>query len=138
MGTHEITVRAPDGRVASWSGDVTTALAIRLDLAAREEPAKPGSLDPAIIDATIKRRLALIQGCYERELARRPSIHGKIVVNFAFLANGSVEYVRIKSSTMDDHAVEACITREFLEIRFDAEPDRGRITVNYPLLFKTS
>lgn len=135
-GMHEITVRATDGRSASWTGEVKTAFALRLDVGAPERPTEPGSLAPVHIDSTIKRRLAPIQACYERELPKKPHLGGKIVVNFSILANGSVEFAQIKSSTMGDHSVEACVTREFLEIQFDANP--GTVTVNYPLLFKTS
>lgn len=154
-GTRAISVHAQDGRVSFWKGPVTTALAIRFDvrepehtLTCPDEPPRVGlespgvtqmSIDPKTIDANIKQRLAHIQSCYESQLPAKPKLHGKIVLNFQIRIDGTVNLARIKSSTMDDPGVHACIAKAFFEMDgFSPRPGPGIITVNYPLLFRSS
>lgn len=103
-----------------------------------EETVIMGSLDPAIIDAVIKRHLAQIQYCYERELPKKPKLGGKLVVNFVIASDGLVKSAQMKSSTMNDRAVESCVADRFRKIRFPQPKGGGIVTVNYPLLFKSS
>ncbi len=103
-----------------------------------EETVIMGSLDPAIIDAVIKRHLAQIQYCYERELQANPKLQGKIVENFTIESDGRVSVARTKSSTMGHKGVESCISDRFMKIRFPQPKGGGIVTVNYPLLFKGS
>ena len=103
-----------------------------------EETVIMGSLDPAIIDAVIKRHLAQIQYCYERELPSKPKLNGKLVVHFVIEADGRVSQAAMKSTTMNDANVESCVAERFKMIRFPNPKGGGIVTVNYPLLFKAS
>lgn len=97
-----------------------------------------GSLDPAEIDATIKKHLAEIQLCYERELPAKPHLGGKLVVHFVIERTGSVSSASMKSTTMHDDVVERCIGATVMAMRFAIPRGGGTVTVNYPLLFKTT
>lgn len=96
--------------------------------------------DKRIIDAVIKRHLAQIQYCYEKELRRNPKLYGKIIVNFKFGKDGKVMTASIKSSTLKGTGkaeAEACIVQRFKGLRFPP-PKGGVVIVNYPLLFKST
>lgn len=96
-----------------------------------------GQIDPPIIDAVIKRHLAQIQYCYERELPKKPELAGKIIVNFTIQADGTTLNPRVKSSTMNHAGVEGCIVERFRKIRFPQPRGGGLVTVSYPFLFKS-
>ena len=119
------------GRFGKGKGDASIGIG-------GEETVIMGSLDPAIIDAVIKRHLAQIQYCYERELGKKPKLHGKLVVNFVIASDGLVTRAGMKSSTMNDANVEGCVADRFRKIRFPKPKGGGIVTVNYPLLFKSS
>lgn len=96
--------------------------------------------DKRIIDAVIKRHLAQIQYCYEKELRRNPKLYGKVIVNFKFGKDGKVMTSSIKSSTFNGAGkaeAEACIVQRFQTLRFPP-PKGGVVIVNYPLLFKST
>lgn len=103
-----------------------------------EETVIMGSLDPAIIDAVIRRHLPQIQYCYERELPSKPKLNGKLVVHFVIEADGRVSTAAMKTTTMHDGGVEGCVAQRFKMIRFPNPKGGGIVTVNYPLLFKAS
>lgn len=97
-----------------------------------------GSIDPALIDAKIKKTLDPIKRCYDSELARSPRLAGKVVVNFTIQPDGSVSQAKIKSSTLGNADAEGCITSRFLEIAFPEPTGGGIVNVNYPLQFSSS
>lgn len=97
-----------------------------------------GSLDPALIDAIIKRDLAVLKRCYDKELYRTPALAGKMVVNFTIGADGIVTQSKIKSSTMNSEPVESCVTARFMELVFPKPNGGGIVNVNYPLMFSSS
>ncbi|HPA56683.1 MAG TPA: AgmX/PglI C-terminal domain-containing protein, partial [bacterium] len=49
-----------------------------------------GALDRSVIDAYIKRNLAKIRWCYEKELNKDPKLFGRIVINFIISGTGTV------------------------------------------------
>lgn len=103
-----------------------------------EETVVMGSLDPALIDAVIKRHLEQIKYCYDRELPKKPKLSGKLVVNFTIAADGLVTQAKMKSSTMNDGTVEGCVAERFRKLRFPQPKGGGIVNVNYPLLFSSS
>lgn len=103
-----------------------------------EETVVMGSLDPALIDAVLKRHAEQIKYCYERELPKKPNLAGKLVVNFTIASDGLVTQAKMKSSTMSDNTVEGCVAERFLKLRFPQPKGGGVVNVNYPLLFTNS
>lgn len=94
-----------------------------------------GALDRAVIDEVIKRHMAQIRYCYQRQLQRTPNLGGKTVVKFAISGSGSVSHSSIKSSTLNSAAVESCVQKRFLRMDFPAPRGNGIVVVSYPLLF---
>lgn len=125
------------GTGASGSGSGTGRLerSAAIGIGGGEETVVQGSLDPALIEAVIKHHLTPIKYCYERELLKKPDLRGKLVVQFVIGADGQVSGVKIKSSTLNDAEVEACVADRFRKMRFPQPSGGGIVTVNYPLLF---
>ncbi len=97
-----------------------------------------GALDRAVIDAYIKRNLAKIRWCYEKELNKDPKLFGKIVINFIIAKTGQVSSSKVQRSTMGNENVESCVADQIKKIRFPQPKGGGIVIVNYPFVFKHS
>jgi tetratricopeptide (TPR) repeat protein len=94
-----------------------------------------GSLSKDEIARVIRAQLNRVRFCYERELTRRPDLHGRVVVRFAITETGTVGERAIASSTLEEHRVEACVLEVIGSLRFPAMPG-GVVIVNYPFVFE--
>jgi outer membrane biosynthesis protein TonB len=94
-----------------------------------------GALERSVIDEVIKRHLAQIRYCYQRELQKQPSLAGKVVMHFTIARDGSVSAARTKSSSLGNEAVESCLVGRFLRMQFPQPEGNGIVVVSYPFLF---
>ena len=97
-----------------------------------------GALDRSVIDSYIRRNLAKIRWCYEKELAKKPTLFGKISIKFTISKSGSVSRSSVKRTTMGNLAVERCVARQIKRIKFPKPKGGGIVVVNYPFVFKNS
>jgi hypothetical protein len=95
-----------------------------------------GALDRSVIDAYIRRNLAKIRWCYEKELAKDPKLFGRIVINFTISGTGAVSQSKVNRTTMGNQTVETCVANQIRTIRFPAPKGGGIVIVNYPFVFK--
>lgn len=95
-----------------------------------------GGLDKSLIDAVIKRNMSQIRYCYQRQLAKNPTLNGKIKVKFVIAKDGSVSKASIDSSTMGGAGkpVQSCIVGRFKKFKFP-KPNGGIVIVKYPFIF---
>ncbi|MEZ4235758.1 MAG: AgmX/PglI C-terminal domain-containing protein [Myxococcota bacterium] len=94
-----------------------------------------GNMDRALIDEVVKRHTSQIRYCYQRELARAPSMAGKVTIKFTIASDGSVSQAGVKASSLGNGAVEDCIVQRFLHMRFPEPKGGGIVIVSYPFLF---
>jgi hypothetical protein len=99
------------------------------------DPIILGALDKSLIDAVIKRNMAQIRYCYQRELTKNPALGGKITVKFVIAKDGTVSSATTKSSTMSNPAVESCINGRFMRFQFPEPKGGGIVIVSYPFIF---
>jgi len=99
------------------------------------DPIILGALDRSLIDKVIKRHMAQIRYCYQRELTKNPGLKGKIVVKFVIAKDGSVSSANTKSSTMKAPTVESCINGRFMRMQFPEPKGGGIVIVSYPFFF---
>jgi len=93
-----------------------------------------GTLDSGSIARVVKNKMKAIQGCYEKELKRNPSLKGKIVVEFTIGEDGRIEEALTVDNTMRNKTVASCIERVLKRARFP-KPDGGSVTVEFPFIF---
>jgi len=93
-----------------------------------------GGLDRAQIDDVIKRHMASIRYCYQRQLQQDAGLGGKLVVKFTIARDGSVSQAGAKTSTIRGSAVDDCVVGRFLKMQFP-QPKGGIVVVSYPFLF---
>ncbi len=101
-------------------------------------PDVSGSLDKRIIRKVVNQHRNEIRACYEKELAKKRGLHGKIVVMWVIDQSGNVNSVVVTSSTMDNAAVEKCLERSISFWRFPAPKGGGLVKVSYPFVFEVS
>ncbi len=93
-----------------------------------------GHLDRGEIQKVVNAHLYQVQGCYERQLARDPSLSGKISFEWVIDLSGGVSSVRIGRSTIHSVEVTTCIQTAIQGWKFPP-PQGGTVTVTYPFAF---
>ncbi len=106
----------------------------KLDL----EAAKEGAFcKESNIREVVQKRSAMLKSCYEQQLLADPSLSGKIIVFWKIGLDGKVTEASIKSSTMKNDRVEACLTKSVRRLTFD-KPDGGICVVEFPFIFTSN
>ena len=90
----------------------------------------------ASIQATFRAIRSDLRTCYERELAKDPTLEGRVVVRFVLEPSGDVGEVTTPENLVAP-AVGACVA-EVVRARKFAPHEAGRIVVSYPLVFQTA
>ena len=94
-----------------------------------------GTLDKEIIRRTVRRHLNEVKYCYEQALLTRPSLSGRIVVQFAIAPTGRVLSSVVQSSSLGVAAVDSCVVNAVKRWEFP-QPDHGGLAVvSYPFSF---
>ena len=102
------------------------------------DPVVLGALDKALIEAVIKRHLAQIRYCYQRELTKQPDLAGKVTIKFVINSDGAVQEAEVRSTTLGNATVEECLVTRFLRMQFPEPEGGGIVIVSYPFLFQTA
>lgn len=103
-----------------------------------DEAEVSGGLDRDIIAEHIKRQIGHILACYDRQLAAKKDLGGKVSVKFTISGTGSVETQNITETTMKDATVEGCILNRVAKWTFPAPNGGTKVIVTYPFLFKST
>lgn len=98
-------------------------------------PVIVGALDRSLVEAVLKRNLAQIRYCYQRELTKIPTLAGRISIRFTIAPDGSVSAAEVAESTMDNQLVPTCLTGRFMRFMFPAPRDHKPVTVTWPITF---
>jgi hypothetical protein len=93
-----------------------------------------GRLPPDVIEHIVREHFSRFRLCYENGQRKAPKIEGRIVVEFVIDRSGAVSSTKDGGSTMTDTNVVACVFRAFENLSFP-QPERGDVTVVYPLIF---
>lgn len=96
------------------------------------------TLTKETISGVVRKKLSGIKFCYDRELAKDPSLQGKVTVRFYIEAGQEMGIVRdasINESTMENSNVEDCILRNVSRWTFPIPESSARVKVDYPFVF---
>jgi outer membrane biosynthesis protein TonB len=142
---------AGDGAGAASIGELGGAGGgrARVDYGAKTEVAVAGSvaaeaaeIDSADVDQVklasfVKARMAAIKACYETQLKRNPSLHGKIRIRFTILETGGLDEIVAAENGLGSPEVAACIVGTMRSWRTPFRPG-GTVTVEYPFVFSAN
>ncbi len=91
-------------------------------------------VDREKLAAFVRSRKSAIQGCYEKELKRNPSLKGKVVVRFTISTSGRATDIELEENTLGNEAVGACIKTTIRGWVFPFKPPSD-VPVAYPFVF---
>ncbi|MEZ4317180.1 MAG: AgmX/PglI C-terminal domain-containing protein [Myxococcota bacterium] len=89
---------------------------------------------PAGIEQVVERHRNQIKYCYQRELAKNPTLAGSVEVQVAIGPDGTVSDAFLASSDLGNPAVEKCVVGRFLRMRFPAQ--NTPVTHRFPFTFQ--
>jgi TonB family protein len=127
-GTIDTAGSQPSGGTGTAAVDVTVALG--------DTAGDLGGYTADEIQRVIKARTGVFRACYQRELNRTPGLAGKVVIDFTIGEDGTVTSAEVKSTTMNNDAVESCLVRQIRKLRFPAKGTRAN--VSYPFIFSNA
>jgi hypothetical protein len=94
-----------------------------------------GSLDKEIIRRIVRAHMNEVKFCYEKELATKTGLGGRVSLQFIISGNGQVISSFVQSTTMNNIRVESCVAGAVKRWSFP-KPDGGGIAiVSYPFNF---
>ena len=96
-----------------------------------------GNLSRDVIRRVIMSRSGAYQNCYERQLASKRDLNGKIEVLIKVSGTtGSVLLSKVNSSSMNSPPVQNCIVKVIRKLRFPAPKNGKTAIIRYPFRFK--
>jgi len=95
-----------------------------------------GSLDKRIIRKVVNQHHSEIKACYQKELATKSSLYGKIVVKWTIDGSGNVATALVFETTMNNQNVERCLANAIEHWRFPAPKNGTLVSVSYPFVFE--
>jgi TonB family protein len=93
-----------------------------------------GALDKEIVRRIIRRHINEVRYCYEAELLRRPTLGGRVLVQFTVAASGQVVASGLQNSTLGNHQVDRCIVEAVRRWDFPRPLDGSIVIVSYPFV----
>ncbi len=99
------------------------------------DPLVLGTLSKEQVRQVIRRHWADIRGCYDAELAKAPSLQGKVSVKFVIGSDGSVQSAEVASSSLGNPRAEDCIVARLRPLEFPKPASGGIVIVTYPFAF---
>jgi TonB family protein len=91
-----------------------------------------GSLSKEVIRRIVHRHINEVKFCYERQLAKRPDLSGRVAIKFIISGTGAVQMAAVASSTVGDPVVENCIAQAVRRWTFPQPEGGGIVIVTYP------
>jgi len=120
-------------------GSAAASLGDKAVGAPKLKPGRPdvsGSLDKRIIRKVVNQHKREIKACYEKELAKKKGLFGKVVVKWTIDQSGNVPSAVVVSTTMNNKEVEKCLSSAISYWRFPAPRGGGLVIVSYPFVFE--
>ena len=94
-----------------------------------------GSLDKEITRRIVSQHMNEVKFCYDQELVRKPSLAGRVSVQFAIAPNGRVLTSVLQSTSMNEPRVESCVVNAVRRWEFPKPEGGGMAIVVYPFSF---
>lgn len=97
-----------------------------------------GFADKDLIAKVVRRHQNEIRFCYESELQKSPDLAGKVTMRWVISPSGAVAMSEVAETTLNDAAVERCMTDRIRRWVFPVPEDAGDTVVNFPFIFSVA
>ena len=126
---------AGGGQVDRATQPVATAREGADALAAPSVERSLGDFDPRIVAMRIRGEATRIKRCYERELARDPTLRGTVRVEFTIMPDGQVVAVNATENSVSP-VVGECVVEVLDALTFSPGPVGGSVRYRFPFVFE--
>ncbi len=103
----------------------------------RKPQIESDEIDRETVMRVVQRHRAEVRYCYERELAQRKDLAGKVTLHFTIGPDGRVVRSGIGDSTLEHAGVHRCLEERALRWRFPHPTRGGLVEVRYPFIFRS-
>ncbi|MBW2278027.1 MAG: energy transducer TonB [Deltaproteobacteria bacterium] len=93
-----------------------------------------GSLSKEVIRRIVHRHINEVKFCYEKALAQRPDLSGRVAIKFIISGTGAVQMAAVASSTLGNAQVENCIAQAVRRWTFP-QPEGGGIVIAHHVMY---
>lgn len=93
-----------------------------------------GTLDKDLLRGAFQAHLSEIRECYEKGLAKKPKLKGRVTIEFVIGGAGRVTSSSVAASRIDDDTVGTCVARAVKRWNFPKPRDGADVTVELPVL----
>lgn len=125
-----------DGGMATGEGGpVTERVVGRMRISGGGDVGGSGEFDSRIVASRIRAQSSAIKRCYERELARNPTLRGAVRVEFTIQTSGAVSGTAATENTVSP-AVGSCVVGVIGRLRFSPGPTGGSVRYRFPFVFE--
>jgi Ca-activated chloride channel family protein len=93
-----------------------------------------GSLDRDLIRRIVRAHINEVRSCYNAELTKDPSLAGKVVIELAIAAAGTVSSSSVQSNDTGSEEVGECIAKAVKKWKFPKPPGGSVVKVRYPFV----
>jgi hypothetical protein len=110
----------------------------RLDDAAAASPPPPiigPHIEPAIIQSIVRGKFDALRRCYEAELAKEPTLIGRVTTRFQIGVDGKVSAVSDAGSDPAMAQTAVCVRKGLAGLVFPVRATGKPVTVVYPIVF---
>jgi TonB family protein len=97
------------------------------------QPVIDGPIGQDVVEDVIRAHVGQTRYCYEKQLARSPSLTGDVVIRFAITPSGRVSHAETIASTFGSPAFARCLEAAFEKWEFPRVP--AAVTVTWPIHF---
>ena len=139
------TVRTPAARPvappASQTGDgqdierEAQVVHANADIGSGDSTGGEGQVDPNAVARIIRGQIGGIRGCYERELHNRPTLAGRLEMNFIIGPSGRITHISAGGPLASSApAVGSCVASRLRGLVFPT-PEGGSVEFSFPFTF---
>lgn len=100
-------------------------------------PTVQGPMKKTVIRRVVRQNQQALATCYSLN-ASAPDLSGTVTVKFVITSSGAVKMASVSSSTLNDSAVESCMTKAIRKMKFPATSEAGIVIVTIPIALKSS
>ncbi len=81
------------------------------------------SFDRVVVERMVRRRIAMVRRCHERELRQDPRVEGRLVVRWILEPTGRVASSNVVENTSGNAGLAECVRNQLRRFRFNPGPD---------------
>lgn len=93
-----------------------------------------GQVEPEQVRGIVGRNKDSIYECYSAQLADHPGLAGRVLISITANGSGQVASAVVKKSTLQNKALEACMTKAIRGWKMPQSKDGGLVMVTYPFV----